>query len=313
MKIIPISPPRVFVIGAGMVGATAAYTLLIREIAWEIVLIDVHQELAEGQVMDMNHASAFGSGVRVRTGNYSEIRENDIIVITSGASQQAGEDRHKAAETNANIIKEVVAKIMKKGVPVFILMVTNPVDVLTYVAYKESGLPAERIFGTGTSLDTARLRFMLSQRLKVNASNTVAFILGEHGDTSFPALSAATIEGIPLKKYTTYKEEFTKGIMQEVRESAYKIVADKKATYYGIGSTVADLVAAIIENKHKLYAVSGLLNGEYGHTGVAIGIPALLSGSGVKVQENYPLNSQETRLLHKSVEFLKESIKKLGY
>lgn len=313
MKTNPISYPQVFVIGAGMVGATAAYALLVREIVREIVLIDIHQEIAEGQVMDMNHASAFGSGVNIRVGDYSEIKENDIIVITSGASQQAGEDRHKSAETNVKIIKEVVGRVMKNGVPVFIIMVTNPVDVLTYVAYKESGLPIERVFGTGTSLDTARLKFMLSERLQVNAANTVAFILGEHGDTSFPALSAATIEGIPLKKYTTFKEEFVSDIMREVRESAYKIVADKKATYYGIGSTVSEIVASIVENRYRIFAISSVLNGEYGHSNVAIGVPAMLNSSGVKVLENYPLNSQETKLLQKSVDFIKESIKKLGY
>lgn len=313
MKTTPIAYPQVFVIGAGMVGATAAYALLVREIAREIVLIDIHQELAEGQVMDMNHASTFSSGVSIRVGNYNEIKENDIIVITSGASQQPGEDRHKSAETNVKIIKEVVASIMKNGVPVFIIMVTNPVDVLTYIAYKESGLPASRVFGTGTSLDTARLKFMISERLQVNAVNTVAFILGEHGDTSFPALSAATIEGIPIKKYTTFKEEYITDIMQEVRESAYKIVADKKATYYGIGSTVSELVAAVIENKHKIYAISCLLKGEYGHTDVAIGVPAIVSATGVKVLENYPLNSHETKMLQKSADFLKASIKKLGY
>jgi L-lactate dehydrogenase len=313
MKTTAISHPQVFVIGAGMVGSTAAYALLTREIAREIVLIDIHQELAEGQVMDMNHASAFTSGVNVRVGDYTQIKENDIIVITSGASQKPGEDRHKSAETNAGIIKDVIKKVMKNKVPVYLMMVTNPVDVLTYVAFKESGLPAERVMGTGTALDTARLQFMLSQRLGVNAGNTLAFILGEHGDTSFPALSAATIEGIPIKKYTSFKEEYISNIMKEVRESAYKIVEDKKATYYGIGSTVADLVAAIIENKQKIYAMSCLLNGEYGLNEVSIGVPAMLSGTGVKVLENYPLNSQEMKLLNKSAQFIKASIKKLGY
>jgi L-lactate dehydrogenase len=313
MKTKPISHPQVFVIGAGMVGSTAAYAIMMREIAREIVLIDLHKELATGQVTDMNHAAAFTSGVHLRVGDYSEIRENDIIVITSGTSQKEGEDRHKAVETNTNIIKDVVAKVMANKVPVYIIMVTNPVDVLTYVAYKESGLPKERVFGTGTALDTARMRIMLSERMQVNPVNIVAFILGEHGDSSFPALNAATIEGIPIEKYLSFKKEYVATIATEVREVAYKIVADKKATYYGIGSTVADLAAAIIGNKQKVYSVSSVLEGEYGLEGLALGVPSLLSNSGVKVLENYPLSKKEIDSLNKSAEVVKESIKKVGY
>jgi L-lactate dehydrogenase len=202
---------------------------------------------------------------------------------------------------------------MANGVPVYILMVTNPVDVLTYVACKESGLPRSRVFGSGTALDTARLRHMLSERMQVNPANIVAFILGEHGDTSFPAISAATVEGIPIKNYTSFKNEYISNITKEVREAGYKIVEEKKATYYGIGSTVADLVEAIINNKQKIYSLSCVLEGEYGLKGLAIGVPTLLSNTGAKVLENYPLNHEEINSLKKSSDMLKESIKKLGY
>lgn len=313
MKINPIPHQQVFVIGAGMVGSTAAYTLLTREVAREIVLIDVHHELAHGHVVDMNHASAFTSGIQIRTGDYSEIRENDIIVITSGASQKSGEDRHAAAENNVKIIKEVLKKVMANGVGVYILMVTNPVDVLTYVACKESGLPSSRVFGTGTALDTARLRYMLSERMQVNPANIVAFILGEHGDSSFPAISAATVEGIPIQNYTTFKQAYIANITKEVREAGYKIVEEKKATYYGIGSTVADIVEAIINDKQKVYALSCVLNGEYGLHNLATGVPALLSNAGVKVLENYPLNDEERKALKKSSDILQANIQKLGY
>jgi L-lactate dehydrogenase len=313
MKTTPIPHQQVFVIGAGMVGSTAAYTLLTREVAREIVLLDIHHELAHGHVVDMNHASAFTSGIQVRTGDYSEIRENDIIVITSGTSQKSGEDRHAATESNIKIIKEVLTKVMANGVAVYIVMVTNPVDVLTYVACKETGLPRSRVFGTGTALDTARLRYMLSERMQVNPANMVAFILGEHGDTSFPALSAATVEGIPIQKYTGFKKEYIANITKEVREAGYKIVEEKKATYYGIGSTVADVVEAVINDKQKVYSLSCVLDGEYGLHNLATGVPALLSNAGVKVLEHYPLNEEEMQALKKSSQMLQESIKKLGY
>jgi L-lactate dehydrogenase len=296
-----------------MVGSTIAYTLLTREVAREIVLLDIHHELAHGHVMDMNHASAFTSGIQIRTGDYSEIRENDIIVITSGASQKSGEDRHAAAENNVKIIKDVLKKVMANGVPVYILMVTNPVDVLTYIACKESGLPRSRVFGSGTALDTARLRYMLSERMQVNPANVVAFILGEHGDTSFPAISAATVEGIPIQNYTGFKKQYISNITKEVREAGYKIVEEKKATYYGIGSTVADLVEAVINDKQKVYSLSCVLDGEYGLHNLATGVPALLSNMGVKVLENYPLNEDEINALKKSSKMLSDNIKKLGY
>lgn len=298
----------VFIIGGGgMVGATAAQAIAIKEIASDIVLIDVAEELVKGQAMDINHATAFTHGVRVRVGDYAEIKEDDIVIIASGAPQKPGQPRLELAEINVKITKDVVQKVMKQGKPVFMLLVANPVDVLTHVALKESGLPKERVFGTGTTLDTARLRVLLSNALHVSQRHIHAYILGEHGDSSFPALSNATISGIPLEHFPGFKPAMTANAQEDIRKAAYQIIEAKKSTYYGIGHVVAQLVKALNQETASVFSVCSLTAGEYGLRDVVLGLPSLVSSRGVHILDNYPLNSDELSRLKASAAVIRRA------
>jgi L-lactate dehydrogenase len=299
----------VFVIGAGgMVGATVAQSLAIREIVSDIVLIDVAEDLVRGQAMDISHATAFTGGVHVRVGAYDQIKEDDIIVITCGVPQKPGQPRLELLEINAKIIRDVVGKVMAQGKPVFILMVANPVDVLTYVALKASGLPKERVFGTGTTLDTARLRVTLAQKLHVSQQEIQGYILGEHGDSSFPALSNASVAGVPLADFPGYKPEMVASIDKDIRAAAYQIIEAKKSTYYGIGNVVAGIVSAMGHGRHAIFPVCSLAEGEYGLNDVVVGLPSLVSDKGVKIIDNYPLDAEEKKLLKHSAEIVKKAM-----
>lgn len=304
--------PSVFIVGGGgMVGATAAQALAIKEVVSDIVLIDVADDLVRGQAMDINHATAYTNGVNVRVGTYDEVKENDIIVITSGAAQKPGQSRLELIDTNVRITKDVVASVMRQGKPVHILVVANPVDVLTYVALKESGLPKERVFGTGTCLDTARLRVTLANVLGVSQRDVQAYILGEHGDSSFPALSSANIGGIPLKDFPGFKQPMIDTIDADIRAAAYQIIEAKKSTYYGIGHVVAKLVEALVRNTASIYPVCSLATGEYGLHDVVVGLPSRLSAHGVAILENYPLDEAERRHLQQSADVVREVIDRI--
>jgi L-lactate dehydrogenase len=298
--------PKVFVVGAGgMVGATAAQALAIKEVIHDIVLIDVAADLVHGQAMDISHSTAFTDGVHVRTGDYSEIAKDDIIVITCGIAQKPGQSRLELLAINAKIIRDVVSKVMAQGKPVFILMVANPVDILTHVALKASGLPKERVFGTGTTLDTARLRVALAESLQVSQKEVQGYILGEHGDSSFPALSAATIGGVPLAQFPGFKPKMVENIDHEIRQSAYKIIETKKSTYYGIGLVVAEIVSAMLKTRASVFPICSLAQGEYGINDVVLGLPSLISSSGAKILDNYPLSGKEKSQLKTSAGILK--------
>lgn len=298
----------VFIIGAGgMVGATAAQALAIKEVVNDIVLIDVAEDLVRGQATDINHATAFTNGVHVRVGSYSEIKEDDIVVITCGLPQKPGQTRLELLEVNSNIIRDVISKVMAQGQPVFILMVTNPVDVLTYVALETSGLPKERVFGTGTTLDSARLCVTLANALHVSQQQVQAYILGEHGDSSFPALSSAKIGGVPLTNFPGFQQNLIKTIDQDIRDAAYKIIEAKKSTYYGIGNVVAKIVEAMVRNTSSIFPVCSLTTGEYGLDNVVVGLPSLVSTEGVQILDDYPLSVSEQQRLNESAEIVKEA------
>jgi L-lactate dehydrogenase len=303
-----MNKPSVFIVGAGgMVGAAAASAIALKEIANDIALIDIAEDLVKGQALDISHATAYSDGVNVRVGDYSDIKEDDIVVITSGVPQKPGQSRRELISTNAKIMESVVKNVMKQGKPVFIIVVANPVDTLTHVALKASGLPKSRVFGTGTTLDTARLRVTLAQQLGVSQQHVHAYILGEHGDSSFPALSVANIAGIPLDKFPGFKPDMAKTIHQEIREAAYKIIEAKKATYFGIGHAVAKLVEALIRPTANIYPVCSLAEGEYGLKDVVIGLPTMISPSGVRILDGYPLSDAEHKSLLESAAIVKET------
>lgn len=291
----------VFIIGGGgMVGATAAHALAIKEIAEEIVLIDVAEDVVRGQAMDIDHVTAYTDGVRVRVGDYSELKNDDIVVITCGAHGRPGLNRLDLIGTNAAIVRGVVDEVVAQGKEVFIVMVSNPVDVLTYGALKQSGLPKERVFGTGTMLDTARLRVDVSHKLKISQRDVQAFVLGEHGDSSFVALSTATIGGIPLEDFPGFRPEMTATLEEDVRKSVYRIIAAKTATYYGVSNVIATAVEALQRDTARVFTPCSLVTGEYGLEDVVLGLPSKISRKGVEVLKGYPLSPLEKQQLQRS-------------
>lgn len=303
---------KVFIIGAGgMVGATAAYALAIREIVQEIVLIDINQELVQGQAMDINDAMGFTDGVLVRTGEYSEIATDDIVVITGGAAQKPGQTRLELLDINAGIVRGIVQQVVANSAEPFIIMVTNPVDVLTYVALKASRLPKNKVFGTGTTLDTARLRVALADKLHVSENEVSAYVLGEHGDSSFSAMSGATIAGIPLTSLPRYTPALTDNITETIRERVYKIIDTKKSTYFGIGQVVAEVVDAMLHNASSIFPVCSLAEGEYGLHNVVIGLPSYINNQGVQILDGYTLSNREKELLKKSAATINTAINSL--
>jgi len=299
---------RVVVIGAGMVGSTAAYTMVVQETAKAVLLIDIAEDLAKANVLDMHDAANFTNGVEVLYATYSDLKDGDIIVVTAGAAQKDGQTRLDLLTINAKIIRDIVSKIKETKKSVFILMITNPVDVLTYIAATESGLPNGMVFGSGTFLDTARLRGLIHEDLNVNPINVHAYILGEHGDSSFPALSSANIGGVKLSEIITVDEAYRETVKSRVREMAYKIIEGKKATYFGIGAAVSRICRAIIRDEHRIMPLSVVLNGEYGLEGVAIGVPTKLSSGGAEIYKEVPLDIGEKQHLSESAKIIKDSI-----
>lgn len=298
---------KVFIVGAGgMVGATIAYSLAITETASDIRLIDIAEDLVAGQAMDISHATSYARSVNVGVGDYSQIETDDIIVIASGVAQKPGQTRRDLLGINAGIIKDVVRKIMSQGKEVFILVVANPVDVLTHVALTESGLSKHRVFGSGTSLDTARLRVAMGKQLKVSPRSIQAYILGEHGDSSFPALSAASVEGLPLQSFES-GDISVEALGEEVRTVVYKIIDAKKSTYYGIGQVVTEIIAAMRQENGQIFPVCSLAEGEYGLNDVVVGLPSVVSSNGVKIVDGYPLSADESRLLKESADIISQS------
>lgn len=305
---------RVVVVGAGNVGASAAYAVLTQDIANEIMIIDIAEDLARAQVLDLQDAASFTKGVAVKYGQYSDLEDGDIVVVTAGAAQKEGQTRLELLEINVKITKSIISAINATGKRVYLCMVTNPVDVLTYVVSREAKLPSQLIFGSGTYLDSARLRRAISDQIKINTRNIHAYILGEHGDSSFPGLSIANVAGVPLKEFMTPDLETGKEIdlAQVVRDKAYVIIKGKKATYYGIGVAIAEICRIIIRNEERIIPLSVPLTGQYGVEGVSISVPAKLSSNGVQVMPELQLSQTEKEQFNHSVKTLKDNIKKLG-
>lgn len=297
--------------GGGMVGATAAYACALRSVVEEIVLIDRNADLVWGQAADINDAMGLDRNVEVRAGDYSDIATDDIVVITAGAPQQPGQTRLELVGVNANIMRDIVKNIMAGGAKPYLVVVSNPVDVLTYVALKESGLPKNRVIGTGTTLDTARLKSHLADLLNVNTRDVDAYILGEHGDSSFSTIETAQIGEVPLRDYPGFQEEIVENIEQKIRDRAYKVIETKKSTYFAIGFVISKIVSALRQSTHTIYPVCSLAEGEYGLDNVVLGLPSAISSDGVKILAGYPLTDREKELLAQSAEIVGEAIRSL--
>ena len=297
--------------GGGMVGATAAYACALRSAIEEIVLIDRNEDLAWGQAADINDAMGIDRNVVVHTGNYSDINDDDIVVITAGAPQLPGQTRLELIDVNAKIMRDIVKNIMVNGAKPYLVIVSNPVDVLTYVALKESGLPKNRVFGTGTTLDTSRMKSYLADAFNVDSKAVDAYILGEHGDSSFSTIETAQIGEVPIREYPGFTEEMIDGIEQKVRDRAYRVIETKKSTYFAIGFVVSKIVSALRKSTHTVYPVCSLAEGEYGLNNVVLGLPSTISSDGVKILAGYPLTEREKELLNKSAGIIAEMISHL--
>lgn len=303
---------RVVLIGTGAVGCSYAYSMINQGVSEELVLIDVNEAKAEGEVMDLNHGMPFSpSPIKIWNGSYLDCEQADLIVITAGLAQNPGETRLQLVEKNTKIFKQIVHNVMKSGFDGIFLVATNPVDILTYVTWKESGLPKERVIGSGTVLDSARLRFNLGQYFDVDTRNIHAYIIGEHGDTELPVWSCASIGAEKLEtvmaKKNDLKKECLEKIFINVRDAAYHIIERKGATFYGIGMSLVRITKAILNNENCILTVSAYLDGEYGQHDVYIGVPAVINRNGIREVIEIELNDKEKEQFNHSVSVLKQS------
>ncbi|MFL1673895.1 L-lactate dehydrogenase [Paenibacillus dendritiformis] len=303
---------RVALVGSGFVGSSYAFALFNQGLAAELVIIDANRPKAEGDAMDLNHGLPFASNMRIWAGDYSDCKDADLVVITAGANQAPGETRLDLIGKNAKIFQSIVQSVMESGFNGLFLVATNPVDVLTYATWKYSGLPASRVIGSGTILDTARLRYLLGERLEVDPRNVHAYIMGEHGDTELPVWSNVSIGGQPLADYRKTHgqptDEELNRIFINVRDAAYHIIERKGATYYGIAMGLARLTKAILKNENSVLSVSTLLTGEYGLEDVYLGVPAVVNRQGIRDLYELHLTDEEKQKLHHSASVLKEAI-----
>ena len=282
-----ISKRKVVLVGTGFVGMSMAYALENQGGVNELVLIDVLKDKAEGEAMDLCHGIAMSPGrMVIKSGNYDECKDANIVVITAGLAQKpGGQTRLELAQTNAGIMKDITEKVVASGFKGIFIIATNPVDLMTYVVQKVSGFPHEKVIGSGTVLDTSRLRYLIGDRLDVSPKNVHAYIMGEHGDSSFVAWSHSYVGCKPLKDILSERGEsdtILDDIYTEVQQAAYEIINKKKATYYGIGLGLAKLVKVILNNGNEILTVSTYIDGNYNHSGMYIGVPAILSENGVK-------------------------------
>ncbi|MFD3448681.1 L-lactate dehydrogenase [Microbacteriaceae bacterium 4G12] len=304
---------RVVLVGTGAVGCSYAYAMLNQGVAEELVLIDVNTEKAEGEVMDLNHGMAFApSPTKIWNGSYADCKDADLVVITAGLAQKPGETRLDLVEKNAKIFKQIVRGIMDNGFDGIFLIATNPVDILTYVTWKESGLPKERIIGSGTTLDTARFRYMLSNHMNIDARNVHAYIIGEHGDTELPVWSHTSIGVKSVQQFLEAENKYNQAELDDmfvnVRDAAYHIINRKGATYYGIGMSLVRITKAILNNENSILTVSAYLEGQYGHSDVYIGVPAIINRNGVREVIELTLTDEEKHKFDHSVHVLKETM-----
>lgn len=304
------------VIGCGFVGATTAYTLMNSNMFSEIVLIDINKNKAIGEAEDLNHGLPFIAPMEIYAGDYSDISDAAIIIITAGANQKPGQTRIDLLKSNTKIFQSIVKNISIYNTQGIIIVVTNPVDVLTYVTLEYSGFPKNRVIGSGTVLDTARLKYLMGKYFEVDPRNVHTFIIGEHGDSELPVWSSANISGVDLDSYchNCHKSRTTQDLnklFDNVRTSAYKIIESKGATYYAIAESVRKIVSAIVKDENTVLPVSSLVNGHYGLDGICIGLPTIVGRSGVKEILEIPLDENELNMLNLSAKKIKELVDSL--
>lgn len=302
---------KVVLVGTGFVGMSMAYSMLNRGGVNELILIDIDKEKTKGEEMDLSHGLPFApQKMVIKAGNYEDCKDAQVIVITAGVAQKPGQTRLELVETNTKIIKDITKNIMKSGFDGIIIVASNPVDLMTYVVSKVSGLPKNQVFGSGTVLDTARLRYIMSDYLKVSSKNIHAYIMGEHGDSSFVPWNHAYVGCKKIKdvmKDGRHPMEDLNKIHQDVVNAAYEIIDKKKATYYGIGMALSKIVKSVLDNDNSILTVSTYLkDGQYGQDDIFIGVPAIINNKGVRELLNLELNEEEQEKLDNSCKIIKE-------
>ncbi|MBQ7820712.1 MAG: L-lactate dehydrogenase [Clostridia bacterium] len=308
-----INKQKCAIIGCGFVGSTIAYTLMDHGLFSEMVLIDSNPQKAVGEAMDLNHGLPFIGPMKIYAGDYSDLHDAHIIVIAAGTSQKSGETRIELVHRNVEIFKSIIPQITAVNNECMLLVVSNPVDVLTYAALKLSGFESRRVIGSGTVLDTGRLKYLVGEHLGVDSRNVHSFIIGEHGDSELAVWSSANVSGVDLDDYCriTGKQcdaHILEDMYEQVRDSAYKIIEGKGATYYAIGQATLRIIRSIVKDQRSVLPVSCLVDGHYGLSGVCMGLPAVIGAEGVGDLLEIPLNADEERRLKTSANVLKNVI-----
>ncbi|MEJ5920275.1 MULTISPECIES: L-lactate dehydrogenase [unclassified Corynebacterium] len=301
---------KIVLIGAGDVGVAYAYALVNQGTCDHLAIIDIDEKKTEGNVMDLNHGVVWASSrTKVTSGTYADCEDAAIVVICAGAAQKPGETRLQLVDKNMKIFRSIVGDVMANGFDGIIIVATNPVDILTYATWKFSGLPANRVIGSGTILDTARFRYMLGEYFQVSPMSAHAYIIGEHGDSELPVLSSATVAGVSLARRLEENPELRDELEQifvRTRDAAYEIIDAKGSTSYGIGMGLARISRAILQNQEVALPVSALLRGEYGHNDIYVGTPAIVNRRGIRRVVELELNDHEREKFDASVAALRE-------
>lgn len=299
---------RIVVIGAGAVGSTTAYTLMLRNRVDELVLIDANHKKAVGDALDMNHGMPFLGGGDLWAGGYEDCKDADIIVITAGAAQREGESRVDLLRRNAVIIDSIVEEVLKYNSTGILLIASNPVDIMSYITWKKSGWPVERIIGSGTLLDSARFRYLIGEKLKIDPRSVHGHIIGEHGDSELPLWSLANVAGAELSLSDADKEE----VFANTRDAAYQIISAKGATYYAIALALDRICTAILRDEGAVLNVSTLLRDYHGVSDVFLGVPCVVDRQGVRDIIDIDISDFERELLHRSADKLRNLIESIG-
>ncbi len=310
-----VNSRKAAIIGCGFVGAASAFALMQSGLFSEMVLIDANRRKAEGEALDISHGLPFAKPMRIYAGDYDDLTDAAIIIVTAGAAQRIGETRLDLVRRNVEIFRSIIPEVARRDCGGILLIVANPVDILTCVAAKLSGFPENRVFGSGTVLDTARLKYRLGEHLGVDPRSVHAFIIGEHGDSEIAAWSSAHVSGVPLRDFCAScgcaDEQVLRGIAEEVKNSAYEIIQRKAATYYGIAMSVRRICEAIVRDEKSVLPVSTMQHGAFGIEGLALSLPVIVGRGGAESQVPIRLSGQETLDLQASAATLKSILSQI--
>ena len=313
----PENQNKVGLVGTGMVGASFAYALMQRGLANELVMVDANRGRAEAEAMDLNHGLPFVRPMRITAGDYPDLAGAAVTVVTAGAAQRPGETRLQLLERNAGIFRAIIPQVAQHNPDGIILIATNPVDIMTHLSVQISGLPPHRVLGSGTILDTARFRYLLSEHYAIDSRSVHAYIIGEHGDSELPVWSLANIAGVRLRDFRSaagkgYDEAALQRIFEQTRDAAYTIIERKGATYYAIGLGLLTIVEAILRDQHTVLTVSSLMTGQYGVADICISLPTIVGADGIEEVLDLALSPDEVERFCHSAQVLKDRLAQLS-